>query len=68
MSDEYQLRKDIDRVYRDIYRIGNDALDVYKIDEINKSIDFIDNKQLFYDDVLAGKIDYFSNIITVEEN
>ena len=39
-----------------------------KLNEINECIDFIDNKQLFYDDVLAGKIDYFSNIITVEEN
>lgn len=35
MSDEYQLRKDIDRVYRDIYRLDNDALNIYNIDEIN---------------------------------
>lgn len=37
-----------------------------KIDEINESIDFIDNKQTFYDGVLAGEIKYTSNLIQVE--
>ena len=34
-----------------------------KIAEIQKSIDYIDWKQNFYDDVLSGKIEYFSNLI-----
>lgn len=34
-----------------------------KIHEINDCIDFIDDKQGFYDDVLDGKIEYVSNLI-----
>lgn len=34
-----------------------------KINEINDCIDFIDDKQGFYDDVLDGKIEYVSNLI-----
>lgn len=34
-----------------------------KIAEIQKSIDYIDWKQGFYDDVLAGKTEYVSNLI-----
>lgn len=34
-----------------------------KIEEINDCIDFIDDKQGFYDDVLDGKIEYVSNLI-----
>lgn len=37
-----------------------------KINELNECIDFIDNKQSFYDDVLDGKIKYISNLIDVE--
>ena len=37
-----------------------------KINEINECIDFIDNKQSFYDDVLDGKIKYISNLTKVE--
>lgn len=37
-----------------------------KIDELNESIDFIDNKQVFFDGVLAGEIEYTSNLIPVE--
>ena len=37
-----------------------------KINELNECIDFIDNKQSFYDDVLVGKIKYISNLIDVE--
>lgn len=33
-----------------------------KLKEIEESIDYIDTKQQFYDDVLSGKIKYFSNI------
>lgn len=38
-----------------------------KKEEIQKSIDYINWKQQFYDDVLAGKIEYFSNL-TPNEN
>lgn len=34
-----------------------------KISMINECIDFVDNKQSFYDDVLDGKIEYVSNLI-----
>lgn len=34
---------------------------------IQDSIDYIDWKQGFYDDVLSGKIAYFSNLIQTEE-
>jgi MerR family transcriptional regulator, aldehyde-responsive regulator len=34
-----------------------------KIDEINESINFIDNKQNFYNGVLSGEIEYTSNLI-----
>ena len=39
-----------------------------KINELNECINFIDNKQSFYDDVLVGKIKYISNLIDVEDN
>jgi hypothetical protein len=39
-----------------------------KIDEINESIDFIDNKQAFFDCVLAGEIECTSNLIQVEQH
>ena len=38
-----------------------------KINELNKCIDFIDNKQSFYDDVLTRKVKYISNLINVED-
>lgn len=37
-----------------------------QIDEIHKSIDYINNKQKFFDGVLAGEIKYTSNLIDVE--
>ena len=37
-----------------------------QIKEINECIEFIDNKQVFYDDVLSGKIEYISNLIDVK--
>ena len=39
---------------------------VKQIKELNECINFIDNKQSFYDDVLTGKIKYTSNLIKVE--
>lgn len=38
-----------------------------RAEEIYDCIHFIDNKQTFYDDVLAGKIDYESNLIDSEK-
>ncbi len=34
-----------------------------KLAEVQDAIDYIDRKQTFYDDVLTGKIDYYSNLI-----
>ena len=38
-----------------------------RIAEINESIEYIDNKQSFYDDVLEGKCRYTSNLIEINE-
>lgn len=38
-----------------------------KIKKLQESVDYIDEKQEFYDDVLDGKADYYSNLIQVEE-
>lgn len=38
-----------------------------KLAEIQESIDYIDNKQLFYDDVLSGKIEYRSNLLPLKD-
>lgn len=38
-----------------------------RISELNKCVDFIDNKQKFYDDVLEGKVMYKSNPIVIED-
>lgn len=43
-----------------------DAL-LEKMAEIQASVDYIDWKQGFYDDVLSGKIKYRSNLIKVED-
>ncbi|WP_207746578.1 hypothetical protein [Clostridium sp. 1001271B_151109_B4] len=37
-----------------------------KVNELNEYIDFIDNKQSFYNDVLNGKTKYISNLIDIE--
>ena len=34
-----------------------------RMTEIQASIDYIDNKQIFYDDVLAGRTEYRSNLL-----
>lgn len=39
-----------------------------KLKEIQESIEYIDSKQKFYDDVLLGKIKYRSNLIDINEN
>ena len=38
-----------------------------KMHEINECIDYIDNKQSFYDDVLDGKIQYVSNLVNSDK-
>lgn len=39
----------------------------FKMQEIQKSIDYINWKNKFYDDVLSGKIKYSSNLIKVDK-
>lgn len=39
-----------------------------KIAEINDSINYIDNKQQYYDDVLSGKKELKSNLIDLKKN
>jgi len=38
-----------------------------QIDEIHESIDYIDRKQAFFDDVLSGTIKYTSNLIPADK-
>ena len=40
---------------------------VEKLHQVQDSIDYIDWKQGFYDDVLSGKTKYYSNLINTEE-
>ncbi|MBQ6844546.1 MAG: MerR family transcriptional regulator [Agathobacter sp.] len=40
---------------------------VEKLQQIQDSIDYIDWKQGFYDDVLSGKTKYYSNLLNTEE-
>ncbi len=37
-----------------------------EIKRIKDSVDYIDRKMEFYDDVLSGKIKYYSNLIKTE--
>lgn len=41
---------------------------VDELARVQKSIDYIDWKQGFYDDVLSGKTKYYSNLIQVDDN
>lgn len=38
-----------------------------KIKKLQESVNYINQKQQFYDDVLDGKINYYSNLIKVTE-
>lgn len=40
----------------------------HKVQKINESIDFINWKQNFYEDVLNGKVKYFSNLIQKDDD
>jgi len=40
----------------------------HKIQEIQESIDYINWKHKFYDDVLSGKTKYYSNLIKTEKD
>lgn len=44
----------------------NESL-VKRINDLNECINFIENKQAFYDDILDGKIKYISNLIDIED-
>jgi len=37
------------------------------ISELNDCVDFINQKQKFYNDVIEGKVKYFSNLIDLDE-
>ncbi|MCD8356419.1 MAG: MerR family transcriptional regulator [Clostridia bacterium] len=37
------------------------------IEALNACIDYIDGKQQFYDDVLSGKVEYYSNLFPCKE-
>lgn len=41
---------------------------VEKLAEVQKSIDYIDRKQAYYDDVLAGRVEYASNLPPKDES
>lgn len=41
---------------------------VEKLAEVQKSIDYIDRKQAYYDDVLAGRAEYASNLLPKDES
>ena len=51
---------------KDILDAKREALEIERR-RIEEAIAYIDWKQGFYDDVLSGKIKYFSNLIAVEE-
>ena len=38
-----------------------------KIKKLQESVNYINQRQQFYDDVLDGKINYYSNLIKVTE-
>ena len=40
---------------------------VEQLAEVQASIDYIDWKQGYYDDILAGRTEYFSNLLPVKE-
>lgn len=40
---------------------------IAQIDKLNENVAYIDWKQGFYDDVLAGKTEYYSNLIQVDK-
>lgn len=40
----------------------------HKVDEIQESINYINWKQQFYDDILSGKRKYYSNLTPSEKN
>ena len=49
-----------------ILNIKRDAL-AAQLKQVQECIDYIDRKQSFYDDVLAGKTKYFSNLIHIDD-
>ena len=71
MSDEYQLRKDVDKIYGDIYNLQNKELSIYTKDEINGILktEYPDRSEL--ESSLATKQDTLisgTNIKTINDN
>lgn len=68
MSGEYQLRKDIDRIYGDIYTLQGNELNVYTKEDMDKTLseDYYDKSEV---DVKINNIllDTFYPIGTVYE-
>lgn len=71
MGDEYQLRKDVDKIYGDIYNLQNKELSIYTKEQIN---DILDDK--YYDiskinEIASEKQDVLvsgTNIKTINDN
>lgn len=42
------------------------GMSIEELNQIQSSIDYIDKKQEFYDNVLSGKTKYYSNLIKIE--
>ena len=51
---------------KEILEIKRSSL-IVKLEQVQNSIDYIDWKQGFYDDVLSGKTKYYSNLINTDE-
>lgn len=51
------------KIILDVKRISLER----QLQQIQDCIDYIDWKQNFYDDVLSGKIQYYSNLINIEK-
>lgn len=51
---------------KEILSLKRNAL-VAQLKQVQNSIDYIDWKKSFYDDVLSGKTKYYSNLIKIEE-
>ena len=58
MSDEYQLRKDIDRLIRDVYDLSSGALRLTTTDEFDKLVDRLDSDNSL--DMLEANLSTFS--------
>lgn len=65
MGDEYQLRKDINRIYRELYRVESDSFDVVKRDEYFNQINEYDSQLSELMDIKLNRNDLFNLIYPV---